>query len=298
MARPPNIINEVDLTLLQLDEQGIDRLLPEIAQVKLRREGSLYWLSVSLPPDRVWPIVRDFWLEQGFGIEIEIPEAGVFETNWRQDRSKVLGTGLTRFLDAGAREPQRHRRALPLPDAHRARSRRRRQHRDLHQLPAPSRSSPTASSRRCPATVTLETEMLRRMMLKFRLPGEDIASIEDFVNEASVDDLYVRDGSILAINRGPRRGLAPPAAGPRTAAASPSSNRTRRPAPSRSSTPIRPSPRRSRASSAACSAWGQDDGESFEADLQLDDASAEQTIFAFPEGEIGDRILAILVTNI
>lgn len=296
LARPPNIINEVDLTLLQLDKQGIDRLLPEIAQVKLRREGSLYWLSIALPPDRVWPIVRDFWLEQGFAIEIELPEAGVFETNWRQDRSKVLGTGLTRFLDAALEnlndtgERYRFRTRIERDPDDAGRTEVFISYRAFQELAG-------GEFKTLPRDLTLETEMLRRMMLKFRLPGENIASIEDFVSEANVDELYERDGSRLAIKRGRdeawRRLLQGLDRSGFTVVAQDKDAGTVK--------ILYANPTVAEEEQGFFSrlfGLGQEDGESFEADLLLVDASAERTVFAFPEGEVGDRILAILVTNI
>jgi outer membrane protein assembly factor BamC len=46
----------------------------------------------------VWPIVREFWQDMGFGIARETPEAGIIETLWRDSRSNVEGTGVRGFV--------------------------------------------------------------------------------------------------------------------------------------------------------------------------------------------------------
>jgi len=44
---------------------------------------------VQEPPDKVWPVVREFWLERGFLIKEESPEVGVMETDWAENRANV-----------------------------------------------------------------------------------------------------------------------------------------------------------------------------------------------------------------
>ena len=46
-----------------------------------------WWCSE--PPEKLWPLVKDFWQENGFLIKIEMPEAGVMETDWAENRAKV-----------------------------------------------------------------------------------------------------------------------------------------------------------------------------------------------------------------
>jgi len=68
---------------------GPSTILPEIDKVRLDRSGNERWLVVSEPPEKVWPIVKDFWQERGFLIKTEVPEAGVMETDWAENRSKI-----------------------------------------------------------------------------------------------------------------------------------------------------------------------------------------------------------------
>ncbi len=64
-------------------------VLPSIERMRVDRSGSQRWLVVAEPPEKLWPLVRDFWQENGFLIAINIPEAGVMETDWAENRAKI-----------------------------------------------------------------------------------------------------------------------------------------------------------------------------------------------------------------
>lgn len=68
---------------------GTTRILPDIDKVRLERSASERWLVVSEPPEKVWPLVKNFWQELGFPIKVEVPEAGVMETDWAENRAKI-----------------------------------------------------------------------------------------------------------------------------------------------------------------------------------------------------------------
>jgi outer membrane protein assembly factor BamC len=72
-------------------------LLPQPAGMKLERAGAERWLVVNEPVDKLWPLVKDFWQELGFLVKVEVPEAGVMETDWAEDRAKIPG-GMIRDL--------------------------------------------------------------------------------------------------------------------------------------------------------------------------------------------------------
>lgn len=59
-----------------------EKLLSSPDNVRLERAGSQRWLVVQAPPEKVWPVVRDFWTELGFAVRIENPQTGVMETEW------------------------------------------------------------------------------------------------------------------------------------------------------------------------------------------------------------------------
>jgi len=64
-------------------------VLPEIDSMRIERAGTQRWLVVAQPPEKLWPLVRDFWQENGFLIAVNLPEAGVMETDWAENRAKI-----------------------------------------------------------------------------------------------------------------------------------------------------------------------------------------------------------------
>lgn len=75
-----------------------EKILPEAANVKLERAGSQRWLVVQADPEKVWPVVREFWAELGFAVRIENPQTGVMETEW-VDPSSITKDEKGNYLD-------------------------------------------------------------------------------------------------------------------------------------------------------------------------------------------------------
>ncbi len=71
--------------------QGASGVLPDLKNVKVERVGDKRWLVVSASPAKVWPQIRDFWLAQGFLIELEDPSIGIMETAWAEQRAAIKG---------------------------------------------------------------------------------------------------------------------------------------------------------------------------------------------------------------
>lgn len=64
-------------------------VLPESKNVRLERKDAQRWLVVSDKAENVWPAVKAFWLEMGFHIQVDNPQAGVMETDWQENRGNV-----------------------------------------------------------------------------------------------------------------------------------------------------------------------------------------------------------------
>ena len=58
------------------------KILPNPDNVRLERAGSQRWLVVQAPPEKIWPVIREFWSELGFAVRVENPQTGVMETEW------------------------------------------------------------------------------------------------------------------------------------------------------------------------------------------------------------------------
>lgn len=65
------------------------KVLPDFDGARIVREGNQRWLVVNQPPDKVWPLIREFWQENGFVIAVEQPDTGIIETDWAENRAKL-----------------------------------------------------------------------------------------------------------------------------------------------------------------------------------------------------------------
>ena len=75
-------------------------VLPEFERVRLERAGTQRWLVVDEPPEKLWPLVKDFWQENGLLIKLELPEAGVMETDWAENRANIPQGGVRGLLSS------------------------------------------------------------------------------------------------------------------------------------------------------------------------------------------------------
>jgi outer membrane protein assembly factor BamC len=64
------------------EQNGPQPVLADMKNVRMVKAGQQRWLVVNAPAEKIWPIVRDFWLDQGFAVKVENPELGVIETEW------------------------------------------------------------------------------------------------------------------------------------------------------------------------------------------------------------------------
>ena len=64
-------------------------MLPAISGMEIRRIGVQTVLVVNQPAERLWPVVRQFWVDSGFAIAQEDPAIGYLESEWAEDRSKI-----------------------------------------------------------------------------------------------------------------------------------------------------------------------------------------------------------------
>ncbi|KAF0166177.1 MAG: lipoprotein-34 [Rhodocyclaceae bacterium] len=64
-------------------------VLPQVDKMRIERSGTQRWLVVSGSPEKLWPGVKEFWQELGFLVNVEVPEAGIMETDWAENRAKL-----------------------------------------------------------------------------------------------------------------------------------------------------------------------------------------------------------------
>ncbi|PKO91917.1 MAG: hypothetical protein CVU15_10025 [Betaproteobacteria bacterium HGW-Betaproteobacteria-1] len=75
-----------------------ERILPNPENVRMERAGSQRWLVVDAAPEKVWPVIREFWNDLGFAVRVENPETGVMETEW-VDPSSIIKDDKGNYLD-------------------------------------------------------------------------------------------------------------------------------------------------------------------------------------------------------
>jgi outer membrane protein assembly factor BamC len=68
---------------------GNTAVLPSVEKMRIERAGTQRWLVVQEAPEKLWPLVKDFWQENGFLVQLELAAAGVMETDWAENRAKI-----------------------------------------------------------------------------------------------------------------------------------------------------------------------------------------------------------------
>jgi outer membrane protein assembly factor BamC len=151
-------------------------VLPQVERMRIERAGTQRWLVVEESPEKLWPLVRDFWQENGFLIRLEAPELGVMETEWAENRAKVpqggvrslLGKALDQFYSSGERDKYRTRldrapdgKATEIYISHRGMV-------EVYTTARDTQSNAPGDTRWQPreSDPELEAEFLRRMMIR------------------------------------------------------------------------------------------------------------------------------------
>ncbi len=87
-------------------EAGVEKVLPNSDGVRMEKAGAQRWLIVNAPAEKIWPVVREFWLDQGFAVRVENADTGVMETEWIEadaikagEDKKNMGEKFDKWLD-------------------------------------------------------------------------------------------------------------------------------------------------------------------------------------------------------
>src|SRR5450631_3989646 len=60
-------------------------VLPPLTNRHMERKGMQHWIVVESKAENVWPSVKAFWVQLGFRIVVDNPQAGVMETDWLEN---------------------------------------------------------------------------------------------------------------------------------------------------------------------------------------------------------------------
>lgn len=146
-----------------------DTATNQIGKVRIERSGSARWLVVEQRPDQLWTPVKDFWQESGFVLVQDQEALGVMETDWAENRAKIpqdfIRSSIGRLFDSLYSSSER--------DRFRTRLERRADggteiyitHKGMVEVYTSNQKDQTVWQPR-PSEPELETEFLRRMMVK------------------------------------------------------------------------------------------------------------------------------------
>ena len=144
-------------------------VLPSVDKMRLDRAGSQRWLVIAEPPEKLWPLVLDFWQENGFLISVKVPEAGVMETEWAENRAKIpqdwIREALGKFIDQIYSSAERDKFRTRLERNDEGGSEIYISHRGMLEVYTDTQRSQTVWRPRTPDP-ELEAEFLRRLMVR------------------------------------------------------------------------------------------------------------------------------------
>jgi outer membrane protein assembly factor BamC len=165
----------------RVEQPGSGAVLPTQDGARVERAGTQRWLVIKGDPEQMWPLVKDFWQEIGFIVNVEMPEAGVMETDWAENRARVpdgfIRNTLGRVLDSVYSTGER--------DKFRTRLERGAQsgttevyisHRGMEEVYTSMAKDDTRWQPR-PPNPEMEAEMLRRMMVRLGVQEERAKSV-------------------------------------------------------------------------------------------------------------------------
>ncbi len=155
--------------------QTSTQVLPDVAGAHIERDGDQRWLVVEAPPEKVWPVVREFWHDSGFTVSSESPQTGIIETDWAENHAKLpldfirrtIGRAFDNLYSTGERDKFRTR-LEPAPQGGTAIFI---THRGMIEVYTSTAEERTVWQPR-PNDPDLEAEFLRRLMLRF-VPDAD-----------------------------------------------------------------------------------------------------------------------------
>ena len=81
-------------------EAGVEKVLQTPEGVRLERSGAQSWLVVDASAEKIWPVIREFWIDMGFAVRVENPQIGVMETEWIESdaiKKDTSGDALNKF---------------------------------------------------------------------------------------------------------------------------------------------------------------------------------------------------------
>jgi len=160
--------------------------LSSIADVRIERSGNQRWLVVKRPPEDLWDPIKDFWQEHGFLLSLDQKNLGIMETDWAENRAKIpedlIRRSLGKLLDALYSTAERDRFRTRLERNAAGETEIFISHRGMIEVYKTTNAAVVTGDASTvwqprPAEPELETEFLRRLMVKLGVSQEQAKAV-------------------------------------------------------------------------------------------------------------------------
>ncbi len=159
---------------------GPSTAINSLGDVRMERDGSQRWLVVNRPAEQLWEPVRTFWQENGFVLVQDQANLGLLETDWAENRAKLpqdfIRSALGKVLDSIYSTGERDKFRIRLERHAGGGTEIYVTHRGMIEVYSNSNKDTTHWQPR-PADPELETEFLRRLMVKLGASKEQAQAI-------------------------------------------------------------------------------------------------------------------------
>jgi outer membrane protein assembly factor BamC len=175
-----------------------------LGDVSIERAGNQRWLVVKRAPDKVFPVLRDFWTDNGFLLATDEAGLGIIETDWAENRAKLpqdfirasLGKLLDSIYSTGERDKFRtriERNSTGGTEIYVS-------HRGMVEKYVTGSSGTTVWEPRA-ADPELEAEFLRRMMVKMGVTEEQSKKVAASAPAVQTSKIVTENGqSVIQIS--------------------------------------------------------------------------------------------------
>lgn len=120
-SRPQIVIANAEAAKARMDAEARgdqpSQVLPETDYAKVVRDGQFRYVHVAVSPDRVWPLLQDFWASVGLAVKYQDAKTGIIQTEWAENKANLpkdiiratIGRALDVVYDTGTRDQYRAR---------------------------------------------------------------------------------------------------------------------------------------------------------------------------------------------
>ena len=157
-----------------------------LSDVRVERAGNQRWLVVKRPADQLWEPIKDFWLESGFLLASDQRNLGIMETDWAENRAKIpqdfIRSSIGKLIDSVYSTAERDKFRTRLERTASGETEIYISHRGMIEVYTSGTTNPSARDTGTiwqprPADPELETEFLRRLMVKLGVAQEQAKAV-------------------------------------------------------------------------------------------------------------------------